>query len=183
MPTSDGSLVIEGARVLFRNFAGAEGMYNRAGDRNFCVVLEPDLAAQMSRDGWNIKTLKSREPGEEGTPYLEVAVGFKFRPPKMVLITTRNRTVLDEDTCEMLDMVEGTWDIIIRPYQWNVNGKSGIKAYLKTVFVEMQEDYLELKYANYGTQPALTAHENGESYMDNVVDAEWFEGSQRELEA
>ena len=145
----DGTLIMEDARIVFRNFAGKEGMYNREGDRNFCVLLEDDLAADMMQDGWNVKRLKPREGEEQGTAYIQVSVGFKGRPPRMVMITSQGRTDLGEDECVLLDWADiEKVDLIIRPYHWNVNGRTGVKAYLKSIFVVIHEDYLELKYAD-----------------------------------
>jgi hypothetical protein len=143
------SVLIEDAKVVFRNFEGKEGPYNRAGDRNFCILLDEPLAGELADDGWNVKGLRSREEGEPDQPYIQVSVGFKVRPPKMVLIgnISRNRTELDEDMCSMIDWVDiEKVDVIFRPYEWHVNQKSGIKAYLQTIFVTICEDYLELKY-------------------------------------
>lgn len=153
----ENTLVMEGANIVFRNFAGKEGMYNKEGDRNFCVLLEPDLAERMAQDGWNIKTLKSREEGVPGTPYIQVNVGFKGRPPKLVMITSRGRTELNEDSVELLDWAEiRSVDLIIRPYNWEVNGESGVKAYLKSLFMVIEEDFLDLKYANVPDIPTAS---------------------------
>ena len=144
---NDGTLIMEDARIVFRNFAGAEGQYNREGDRNFCVLLEDDTAEMMQEDGWNIKRLKPRDGAEQGTAYIQVSVGFKGRPPRMVMITSKGRVDLDEEACILLDWADIlTVDLIIRPYHWNVNGRTGVKAYLKSIFVVINEDYLELKY-------------------------------------
>jgi hypothetical protein len=146
---NDGTLIMEDARIVFRNFAGEEGMYNRQGDRNFCVLLEDDLAADMKDDGWNIKRLKPREGEDHGTAYIQVSVGFKGRPPRIVMITSQGRVDLGEDECILLDWADiDKVDLIIRPYHWNVNGRTGVKAYLKSIFVIIREDYLELKYAD-----------------------------------
>lgn len=149
MARNDGTIVMEDATIRFRNFAGKEGMYNREGDRNFCVLLDPELANVLSKDGWNVKSLRAREEGEEDQPYLMVSVGFKGRPPKMIMITSRGRTNLGEDECELFDWVDiDKVDLMIRPYSWTVNGRSGIKAYLQSIYLTVAEDELALKYAD-----------------------------------
>lgn len=142
------NVIIENAQLIFRNFKGREGMYNREGDRNFCVILSAERAAQLEEIGWNVKYLKPREEGDEPTPYIQVSVGYKIRPPRVSLITSRGKADLGEDEIEAVDYVDIEYaDVIFRPYQYSVSGRSGIKAYLKTLFVKIQEDYLELKYS------------------------------------
>jgi len=151
MALNDNNVMMEGVRIIFRNFAGKEGQYNREGDRNFAVLLDETVATAMAEDGWNIKWLKPREDDEDdATPqaYLPVSVNFKGRPPRIVLVTSRGRTNLDESTVETLDWVDiVNIDLIVRPYEWTVNGKSGIKAYLQSIYVTIDEDPLELKYS------------------------------------
>lgn len=157
MPT-DNTVLMEGVRIVFRNFAGKEGQYNREGDRNFAVLLDDKVADAMAEDGWNIKWLKPREDAEEGESeqaYIQVSVNYKGRPPRVVQITDRGRTNLDEHSCEVLDWVDiKNVDLIIRPYAWDVNGKTGIKAYLQSIYVTIDEDELEKKYADLDIQQA-----------------------------
>lgn len=146
----DNTVLMEGVRIIFRNFTGKEGQYNREGDRNFAVLLDEVVANSMAEDGWNIKWLKPREDdeGEASQAYLQVSVNFKGRPPRIVLVTSRGRTNLDEDSVEMLDWADiRNVDLIVRPYAWVVNEKSGIKAYLQSIYVTIEEDALERKYA------------------------------------
>jgi hypothetical protein len=149
---SDSNVVMEGVRIIFRNFEGKEGPYNKAGERNFAVVLDETVANAMAEDGWNVKWLKPREDsedeGEEETPYLPVSIRYDVFPPHIVLVTSRNRTILNEEQVEMLDYSDIiNVDLIVRPYQWIVNNKTGIKAYVKTMFVTIEEDQLVRKYA------------------------------------
>jgi len=147
----DNTVLMEGVRIIFRNFAGKEGQYNREGDRNFAVLLDDTVASTLAEDGWNVKWLKPREEDEAEEPtqaYLQVSVNFKGRPPRIVLITSRGRTNLDEGSVEMLDWADiQNVDLIVRPYEWVVNNKSGIKAYLQSIYVTIEEDALEKKYA------------------------------------
>lgn len=149
MPLSD-NLIIEDAQVIFRNFAGREQTFNSEGDRNFCVVLEPKLAARLKNDGWNVKTLKARDEDEDPKEYIQVSVNYKKgRPPRIVIITSKGRIDLGADEVDMLDYADiKQWDVILNPYSWEVSGNSGIKAYLKSAFVTINEDELELKYAD-----------------------------------
>ena len=143
------TFMVEDANIIFRNFAGKEGQYNREGDRNFAVILDPKTAEQMLQDGWNVRYLAAREEGDEDTPYISVAVNFSNRPPKVVMITSTARTFLNDATVEALDWADiKTADLIARGYEWTVNGKSGVKAYLQSLFVTIEEDALERKYAS-----------------------------------
>jgi hypothetical protein len=142
-------VVIEDARIIFRNFTGAEGRFNAKGKRNFNVLLDEHTARAMLKDGWNVKYLQPREEGDVPQARLEVTVHYSERglPPRIMLVTSRGKTALDEDMIALLDYAEiENVDLIIRPYEWEVNGKEGVKAYLKSIYVTIREDELEKKY-------------------------------------
>lgn len=155
MPTDEGSILVEDARIIFRNFAGKESEMNAAGQRNFGLILDTTTAEILKRDGWNVKYLKVREEGDEPQPWLPVAVSFRNYPPKICMITSKGRTDLNEEMVEILDWADiKKVDVIVRPYSWSVRGEGGIKAYIKTGFFHINEDYLELKYADLDVIPS-----------------------------
>jgi hypothetical protein len=161
------TVTIEDARIIFRNFAGEEKQFNDKGKRNFTVILDEELGARMLEDGWNVKRLRPREEDEPGDLSIKVTVSYKGKPPRLVMLTSRGRTALDEDTAGLLDVAElETVDVILNPYNWEVQGKSGTTAYLKTIFATLHEDELEKKYAhiqNSGQRPGEYEYEGDEN--------------------
>ena len=149
---SRGVVQIDDARIIYRNFAGAPSKFNREGDRNFAVVIEDqDIAEALTEKGWNVKIKPPREEGDEPFMFLPVKVKFNDRGPRVYLQNSlggRNRVTLDEDTVGILDNVDITnVDLDIRPYDWDVQGKTGRTAYLQSICVTQEVDRFLDRYA------------------------------------
>ena len=135
-------LQIDDARIIYRNFAGEASQFNRAGDRNFSVLIEDEQIANELRDhGWNVKIKQAREEGDTPFMHLPVKVKFNDRGPSVYLVSGSNRVKLDEETIDMLDSIDilGV-DLDIRPFDWEVNGKAGRAAYLQSICVTQDID-------------------------------------------
>ena len=149
---SRGVVQIDEARIIYRNFAGAPSKFNHEGDRNFAVVIEDqDIAEALTEKGWNVKIKPPREEGDEPFMFLPVKVKFNDRGPRVYLQNSlggRNRVTLDEDTVGILDNVDITnVDLDIRPYDWDVQGKTGRTAYLQSICVTQEVDRFLDRYA------------------------------------
>lgn len=142
-------ITIEGARLIFRNFEGREERFNAKGRRNFCVLLDDDIANELVKDGWNVKYLSPREEGDEPQAYLQVKVAFGKVPPKVVVLSRNKKRMFNEDDISKLDwMTFDHVDVKIRPYEYDINGKTGVSAWLKTMYATLVEDELDMKYAS-----------------------------------
>ena len=138
-----GNLTIEDAKIFWLNFSGRGSTYNAEGSRNFCVELDNDTAEMLKADGWNVKYTKPKDDNFEPAPYIQVSVAYGNFPPKIFMVTGKNKTELDEDTVGELDRAEiERVDLVINPYHWSMpTGQSGIKAYVKTMYVTIAEDF------------------------------------------
>lgn len=141
-------LQVNDARIIYRNFRGEGGKFNREGDRNFAMIIpNQELADELIARGWNVKI---KEPREEGDlfMYLPVKVKFNDRGPQVYLVTGDRTNRLEEDVVSMLDDIDiRSVDLDIRPYDWEVNGKTGRTAYLQCMEVIQEIDRFAARMA------------------------------------
>ena len=135
-------LQIDDAKIVYRNFAGIGSKFNREGDRNFSVVIpNQEMADELVERGWNVKIKAPREEGDMPFISLPVKIKFNERGPKVYLVTGDRENELTEETVGMLDEIDiRSVNLDIRPYSWEVNGKTGITAYLQSIEVIQEID-------------------------------------------
>jgi hypothetical protein len=163
---------LEDVRLIWRNFAGEERPFNAKGKRNFAIPLDEPLALELAEIGWAVKA----KPQDDGSTLYHLPVTVKMdgrMPPRIFMITKslNKRTPLDEDTVMLLDYAEfDLVDVILRPFNWDVSGKQGVAAYLKTMFAFIHEDDLEKKYSHIPVDGSPLE-------IENVIDveAEWVD--------
>lgn len=137
-----GILQIDDARIIYRNFSGVGSKFNREGDRNFAVYIpDEDMAEELKERGWNVKIKPPREDGDDPFMFLPVKIKFNDRGPSVYLVTGNKKTPLNENTVSCLDDIDIlSVDLDIRPYDWDVNGKTGRTAYLQSIWVTQEVD-------------------------------------------
>ena len=144
-----GILQIDEARIIYRNFSGAPSKFNREGDRNFAVVInDEEIKDALIEEGWNVKIKAPREEGDEPFMYLPVKIKFNERGPKVYLKSGKATNRLDEESINCLDHVDiVSVDMDIRPYDWEVQGKTGRTAYLQSIWVTQEVDRFADRFA------------------------------------
>ena len=137
-----GILQIDDARIIYRNFSGVGSKFNREGDRNFAVYIpDEDMANELKERGWNVKIKPPREDGDDPFMFLPVKIKFNDRGPSVYLVTGNKKTPLNENTVSCLDDIDIlSVDLDIRPYDWEVNNKTGRTAYLQSIWVTQEVD-------------------------------------------
>ena len=142
-------LQIDDAKIIFKNFEGRGDKFNREGDRNFSLLIEDPKTAQALIDqGWNVKIKQGRDEDEDDFMRLPVKVKFTDYGPKVYLISGPNRNELDEESIGCLDNIDiESVDMDIRPYDWEVNGRTGRTAYLQSMQVVQRVDRFAARYA------------------------------------
>jgi hypothetical protein len=175
------SLLIEDAKLIFRNFSGLEREFNSAGDRNFSVILEPELAKKLLDEGWRVKQLKPREPGEEGDYHLKVKVKYKTkedeprnpRDPKIMVKTSRNRVEWSQKEIGALDHAELEKVHLLINGWWSDMAGGGYGGFLKTAFITLYEDELEQRFgAELQDATAGLETSTDDSFVDSLQDDE-----------
>ena len=85
--------------------------------------------------------------------HLPVKIKFNDRGPHIYVITNGRKVKLDEESVGMLDRIYiSNVNLDIRPYDWEVNGKTGRTAYLQSMecyqevddrFADCDEEYMD----------------------------------------
>lgn len=145
-------LEIEDARIIYRNFEGVASKYNREGDRNFAVVIpNEEIKDQLVNEGWNVKVKPPRDEDDSPFMFMPVKVKFNNRGPAVYVKSGDKVNKLSEETVGMLDEIDiQSVDLDVRPYDWDVNGKTGRTAYLQAINVIQNIDRFGDAYAQEG---------------------------------
>lgn len=146
-----GILQIDEANLIFKNFEGRGDKFNREGDRNFSIRIDdPNTADALLREGWNVKIKPPRD--EDEGPFMRLPVKVKFTDygPRVYLKSGKPEPIeLDEESIGILDNIEiDSVDLDIRPFDWEVNGRTGRTAYLQSMHVTQRVDRFAARYAN-----------------------------------
>lgn len=141
---------IEGATIIWKNFSGERDKFN-PGKRGFSVVIDDAVMAdELRQEGWNIKErplMEGADPSEQEWT-LPVKLNMN-RYTQVWLIVGNHKTLLDENTVAQLDVVDIIdCDISIRPYEWEMSGRTGITAYVDSMYVTIRENKFAEKYAD-----------------------------------
>ena len=143
-----GILQIDDAKIIFKNFEGRGDKFNREGDRNFSLLIEdPNTADALVKEGWNVKIKPGRDEDEEPFMRLPVKVKFTEYCPNVYLRTLDRVNKLDEESISCLDNIDiESVNMDIRPYDWEVNGRTGRTAYLQSMEVVQRIDRFSARY-------------------------------------
>lgn len=130
---------ISGAKIVNRNFRGEERRFNKAGDRNFILVIPEDMVEDLLAEGWNVKQFKPSDDGTPGDHFIRVKVGFDKRPPMIWLVTEKAgkkvRTMMTANTIGELDYANIIdCKLTVRPYIYD----GGVTGYVETMYVEIE---------------------------------------------
>lgn len=150
------SLVIKDAEIRFKNFRGKESTFNPAGRRNFWVRIDGRKAKKLKKEGWAIKELRL-ENGKKRW-FLPVTIYESWADTKMnskVVVIMSDGALkvckqLNDHSLGLLDIVDiEHFNMVIRGYEYNVNGRHGIKAYLRNANFYIPDSISTVKIVNF----------------------------------
>ena len=148
-------LVIEDAKVLFHNYAGLQTDFNKAGNRNFDVILpDNDMAIAMGEKGWNVKIRRPKDPEDDPYYTLNVKINMDSHWPPNIEQQVRGRDPIPYDKSMLGEPdpndptkykngskgLDGTnidrIVFVINGSPWESQFGKGIKAYLDQFYFE-----------------------------------------------
>lgn len=152
------SLVIKDAEIYFKNFRGRELPFNPAGRRTFCVRIDGRKARKLKKDGWSIKVMYINKSRTKRRWYLPVTIYESYADTKInskvvAIMSDGGLKIckqLNGHSLGLLDVVDiGHSNMVIRGYEYNVNGQHGIKAYLRNADVYIPDGISTVKIIDF----------------------------------
>lgn len=138
---------IENATIRWTNFSGRPDKFNvNGGKRYFTLFLTPELEQIFLEEGYNVRYLENDE-NMERQPIVQCTLKYGEISPNIYMVTSKRKTLMEESNVGLLDNCEiANVDLIIRPYNWEVGSKTGVSAYVKTMYCTIVEDSFASKY-------------------------------------
>ena len=159
---ANNNLLIRNARLIYRNFEGVGTDFNSPGDRNFCVIIDKELADRLSAEGWNIKISKPHpeDPDYEQFFFFKVQLTYRDKktglpkryPPEIYMINSTGKHLLNENTVKVLDKKRIIkTDLTVSPwtYEDRRTHEPRVSAYVKELYATVDESELEREYSSY----------------------------------
>lgn len=146
------TLTFNNVEFAFRpNFSGADpNGYNDRHQRYFDIRLDEETAKDLADEGWSVRTYIPKTDPDSPVLSLRAFIRFDKVPPRHAYMFSGNRSVkLTEENVGSLDYADiENVDVVIRPYNWNQNGRVGTKAMVEELYVTIRESRLYEKYAD-----------------------------------
>lgn len=159
MSRRDEQIRLENVKLCCRNFAGTK--FGQSSTRSFGVLIDEELAERLIADGWTaVKWFDGNpeDPQDKPTPWLSIKFKYGTNPktgrktgPTIVLIRSAGKKRLTEETVDQLDWsLIRQAQVVAHPYAYPaMNGRpAGISCWLDALYVEVQEDEFEERYAD-----------------------------------
>lgn len=143
---------VENAQIKwpFSHFDGRQDTFNDEGDHNFTVIVDEERAQEMMAEGWPIKVMDGREEGDPPEYLLKVKISYRYEAPPIFFIKGDKRyRAGKEDLADIKRATVQQIDVIISPKPWIHGRDTGITAYVKEMYVLINQSRFGEKYSEY----------------------------------
>ena len=150
MPRIPDINITEG-QIAYSNFSGNPTQYNpEGGKRSVTFVIPNEIADDLKAEGWPVR----EQNFDDGTSRYLLDAAFLFRTrngqprdPKIFIVRDKKLIHVTEDTADALDRADiVSVDAVIAASYWEYAGRSGIKAYINSMYLTIKENPIDAKY-------------------------------------
>lgn len=155
---NNGRYIVRNAQIQYANFSGMENEFNAAGKRNFKLIMNEDLAAELQEQGIRVTELKRRDDTDPVRYSAKIGI---YPTSEIYMLSGHVRQELNQDTCGIIDMEMRKGHVrngeIKLEFHVSVNTRlSKPTPYLRldTLFVPINKSRLMEEYEDYEVEEA-----------------------------